>query len=169
MTSDELTTAELQSLELNVNLELARRLRNQGECYPPSSADRINSLTRAGEALSLLSRHKTQNVLYWRVVIEKIARLRLLGDLRESERQLESASAQNPPASVGQQLRAERIRVAPARGNVDDALAEASTAADRVPSAELDFARLEAFLAAAKRETNRHKDVDAAAWQRGAS
>ena len=51
MTSDELTTAELQSLELNVHLEMARALRNQAECYPPTSADRINSLTRAGEAL----------------------------------------------------------------------------------------------------------------------
>ncbi len=168
MTSDELTTAELQSLELNVHLEMARALRNQAECYPPTSADRINSLTRAGEALSVLSRHKTQNVLYWRAAIEKIARLRLLGDLREAEQQLDAASAQNPPASIEQQLRAERIRVALARGNVDDALAEAGTAADRVASAELDFARLEVFLAAAKRETDRHKDADAAEWQRRA-
>jgi|GEM_PF-338972 len=168
MTSDELTTAELQSLELNVHLEMARALRNQAECYPPTSADRINSLTRAGEALSVLARHKTQNALYWRAALEQIARLRLLGDLREAERQLAAASAQNPPASIEQQLRAERIRLALARGNVDDALAEAGTAADRVASAELDFARLEAFLAAAKRETDRHKDADAAEWQRRA-
>jgi len=168
MTGDELTTTELQSLELNVNLDLTRALRNQAECYPPTSADRINSLTRAGEALSMLSRHKTQNMLYWRAVIEQITRLRLLGDFREAERQLETASAQNPPPSVEQQMRAERIRVALARGTVDDALAEASTAADRVPSAELDFARLEAFLAAAKREADRHKDAEAAEWQRRA-
>lgn len=168
MTSDELTAAELQSLELNVNLELARALRNQAECYPPASADRINSLTRAGEALSTLARHKTQNLLYWRATFEQIARLRLLGDLRAAEQQLEAAATQRPPAQVEQQLRCERIRVALARGNVDDALAEAGTAADRVPSAELDFARMEAFLAAAKREADRHKDADAAEWQRRA-
>lgn len=168
MTSEELTTAELQSLELNVHLELARALRNQAECYPPASADRINSLTRAGEALSMLARHKTQNVLYWRAALEQIARLRLLGELREAEQQLAAASAQNPPASIEQQLRAERIRLALARGSVDDALAEASPAADRVPSAELDFARLEAFLASAKREADRHKDAEASEWQRRA-
>jgi tetratricopeptide (TPR) repeat protein len=168
MANDELTTAELQSLELNVHLELARALRNQAECYAPASADRINSLTRASEALAVLSRHKTQNALYWRAALEQIAGLRLLGDFREAEQRVKSADAQRPPAIVEQQLRAERIRVALARGNVDDALAEAGTAADRVPSAELDFARLEAFVAAAKRDSDWHKDAEAAAWQRRA-
>ncbi len=168
MTGDELTVAELQSLELNVQLELARALRNQAECYPPASADRLNSLTRAGEALSLLSRHKEQNLLYWRAALEELARRRLLGDLREAEQQLKTLSSQSPPPAIEQQLRAERIRVALQRGNVDDALAEAGTAADRAPSAELDFARLEAFLAAWRREADRHNDGEATRWQQRA-
>jgi len=160
-----LSTAELQSLQMHVQLELARTLRNQALSYPEGSADRINALTRGGEALSAVIRSGERSPLTWSAELEEIARQRLLGEYSAADRKLAELDKTQPPPAVSQKLRAERMRLALARGRVDDALAEAGTAANMPRGAEVDFARLETLLAAWSRATQRQQPAAAAEWQ----
>ena len=123
-----LSTAELQSLQAHVHLELARALRNQAMCYPEGSADRINALTRGGEALSAVIRSGERGPITWSAELEEISRQRLLGEYSAADRKLAELDKTQPPPAVAQLIRAERMRLALARGRVDDALAEAGTA-----------------------------------------
>ncbi len=162
---DGLSTAELQSLQMNVQLELARTLRNQALCYPEGSPDRINALVRAGEALSAVMRPNERSMLTWSAELEEVARQRLLGEYSTAARKLDELDKTQPPPSIAQQIRAERMRLALARDRVDDALAEAGTAANMPHGPEVDFARLETLLAAAHRARERRQAERSAEWQ----
>lgn len=164
----ELSTAQLQSLEMNVRFELARALRNQALCYPSGTADRINSLSRAIESLAPLLAQQLATPLVWSAALEEIACLRLLGEYPGAERKLARLKKSQPQPEFADQLRAERIRVALARGQIDEALSEAGAAGRQRSSAVVQFARLEALLAAWRRASERRHAAEAADWQRRA-
>ncbi|MEX0677742.1 MAG: tetratricopeptide repeat protein [Pirellulales bacterium] len=166
---NELSTDQFQSLELNVRFELARALRNQALSYRPGTADRINSLSRAIESLAGVLAQQSATPLVWSAAIEEIACFRLLGEYPQAESKLARLEKSQPPPEFAEQLRAERIRVALARGQIDDALSEAGVSARQQPAgAHLEFARLEALVAAWRRAGERHNEAEASDWQRRA-
>mgnify|MGYP002622406178 CR=1 FL=1 len=160
------TQAELQSLQSHVRYELAQALREQALCYPPGSADRINSLTQAGEALSEVLLGDVRSALTWSAALEDVARLRLLGECPGAEKRLATLTKQGLPPALAGRVRAERIQLALARGRLDEALAEAGT--QQPTSAEAEYARLEALVAAWQYDAKRQNDDRAAAWQKRA-
>jgi tetratricopeptide (TPR) repeat protein len=163
----ELSTAALQSLQMNVRYELARALRNQAMCYQRGTADRINSLSQAVESLSSVLPAQPRTPLVWSAAIEQIACLRLLGEYPQAERELARLEKGEPPPEFAQQLRAERIRLALDRGRVDEALSEAG-GAQQPTGAAAELARLEALLAAFRRADAQPGAPEAADWQRRA-
>jgi tetratricopeptide (TPR) repeat protein len=165
--ADELSAAELQSLEMNVRFELARALENQALCYPTGTADRINSLSQAVQLLAGVSAAQPRTPLVWRAALEQIVCLRLLGEYPQAERELVRLEKSQPPGEVAERLQAERIRLALARGRVDEALSEAG-GARQLNGAEAELARLEALLAAFARADRRAGGAEAADWQRRA-
>jgi tetratricopeptide (TPR) repeat protein len=169
MTDSSLSTAELQSLQVNLQFQLAKVLISQAQSYPVGSADRINALSRAGESLQRIARQKSRTALVWSAALEELARLRLLGEYSTAESQLAELAGAQPPAAIASRLQAERIRLALARQRLDDALAEAGAAAQAKQGPDVDLARLEAQLAAWRRATSQHLDDEAAEWQRRAT
>lgn len=165
----ELSPAQLQSLETNVRYELARALRNQALCYPLGTADRINSLSLAAEQLAVMTSAEPRTPLDWSAALAEIACLRLLGEYPAAQRKIAGYEKRKPPAGVAQQLRAERVRLALARGRIDEALSEAGAPGPgQATGAEAELARLEALLAAWKRAGGQRNASDAADWQRRA-
>lgn len=108
---DELSAAEWTALKRNVDYQLARAYRNQGETYPPRSADRTASLDQALETLALLARSETTDALTWQARLDEVVCRRLLGDLDGAERMLGLIDEQKPPPDVADRARAQRIRV----------------------------------------------------------
>jgi tetratricopeptide (TPR) repeat protein len=164
-----LNAAELQSVLVNLQYQLAKTLISQAQSYPVSSADRINALSRAGESLQRIVRQKSRTALVWSAALEELARLRLLGEYSTAESQLAELAASRPPEAVASRLQAERIRLALARQRLDEALAEAGTAANAKQGPDIDLARLETQLAAWRRATSQHLDDEATEWQRRAT
>lgn len=166
---DALSPAQLQSLEMNVRVELARALRNQALCYRPGTADRINSLSLAVESLSGVARDPLGTPLEWSVALEEIACLRLLGEYPDAEKKISQLEKNKPSLDFAQQLRAERIRLALAGGHLDEALSEAGAAGRQPPTgADSEMARLEALLTAWRRADQRQNAAEAADWQQRA-
>ncbi|MBI3839995.1 MAG: hypothetical protein HY288_18900 [Planctomycetia bacterium] len=166
----ELTPAELSSLQLHARSQLARGLRNLGLCYPPSSADRVNALTQAMELLSELVQHDPQTTLAWSSRLDEITCLRLLEDYGAVEKKL----AQLEKSAVGpegaERMRAERIRLALARHQIDEALSDAGRggAITRAAWADANYAQLEAYLAARERAQQQRDATEAAEWEKTA-
>jgi hypothetical protein len=164
----QLSAAELASLDLHVRHELARALKNQGLCYPPASPDRINSLGQAIESLAALARHDMTGELAWSVRLDEIACLRLVGNFRDAERKLLQAARTEPSRAIEPKLRAERIRLALARGRIDEALSEAGPAGATKDSASADesLAKLEAYLAGWRRGREQDDLASAQPWEK---
>ena len=167
---DALTVAELSSLELHIRYQLARALRNQGLCYAANSADRLNSLGQADELLVALARHEMTPQLAWSVRLDEIAVLRLIGNYREAEKKLVQADRQEPTPETIARLRAERIRIALARGRIDEALSEAGPPGIKSPNAppEANLAPLEAYIAGWQRARRAQDKTNAARWEQAA-
>ncbi len=166
----QLTAAELSSLQLHVRSQLARGLRNLGLCYPPSSADRVNALTQAMEFFSALAQENPDTTLSWSGRLDEIACLRLLEDYPAVEKKLAQLEKSSVPRQVEGRLRAERIRLALARHQIDEALSEAGRggAVTRADRADANYAQLEAYLAARERAQQRHDAPTAAEWEKTA-
>ncbi len=120
----QLSAAQLASLATHVRYQLARCLRNQGLCYPQGTADRINALTQAVELLPAIARQDLETPLAWSSRLDEIACLRWLEDYAGAEKLLANCEKREPPARVIPKLRAERIRLALARGQIDEAISE---------------------------------------------
>jgi len=161
-----LSAAQLASLELHVRYETARALRNQALCYPAGSADRTNSLTQAIESLAPVIRLDQRTPLVWSAMAEEIACWRLLGDFRETAAKLAAAEKEQPSPGFRNRLRAERIRLALAQREIDEALAEAGSSERQSGSAEVDLARLETLLAARDRASQQQPPEDPVPWER---
>ncbi len=162
---ESLSLAQLQSLQANVQVQLAQALRNQALCYPAGSPDQLNSLTQAVEVLADVLRQPPRTRLGVTAQLEEIRCLRLLGEHSAAERKLHDLEQNSPPPQTAQLLRAERIELALARGHIDEALSEAGARQQRDTGPEAEFARLEAQLAAWKRARLRNDEAAAADWQ----
>lgn len=108
---DEPTAAEWAALKRNVDYQLARAYRNQGESYPLLSADRTAALDQAIKELELLARTEATDAVTWQARLDEVVCRRLQTDLEGAERMLELIAAQSPPADVAERARAQRIRV----------------------------------------------------------
>lgn len=163
----ELGAHQLASLQENLRYQLARALRNQAECYGTNSPDRANSLTRAVKLLGPLSGLDVAHPLAWKSRIDLIVSYRLLADFDAARRQLEALSALKPPPPVELRARAQRIHLALATGRLADAIAVLSQGSeiDGTTSPELDYAWLEAYLAAGRAAADAGQSAKAAAWQ----
>ncbi len=152
---------ELAGLERNIGYQSARVYRNQALCYPPQSADRVNSLSQALEKIRPVARLPVADRLVWRSRIEEAIALRLLGNLTAAQQAItglaEAAKDEPWAALVG---RAEQIRLLIDAGQVDQAIQLADQFGRQPPdpstdptmsaaAGELDLARLEATIAAA--------------------
>ena len=160
----QLATAELQSLQLNVQYELGRALMDQALCYPPASPDRINALSQASAALAAVTRQDLQTSLIFSASLEEIACWRLMDEFSLASRKLAELAKAPLDDDLAQRLRAERIHLALARGQIDEALSEAGASGQQPTGPEAAFARLEALLAAWRRATQ-HRAADSADWQ----
>jgi hypothetical protein len=163
----QMTTNELLSLDKNVQYQLARAYRNQGQTYPPGSDDQINSLTQAAEMLKPLTLLDGVNPLAWQSRLEEIDCYRLLKDEAGAEQRLAVLESQEPPPQIALGARAQRVRLALARGQIAQALAEfkSGRSLEGQTSAELDLAWLETCLAAWRKASEAMQTVEAQQWQ----
>lgn len=144
-----LTAAEVDALQKNLAYQAARTLRNQGECYPPQSADRANSITAALEKLDRLAELAVADDVVWRSRLDRVVCYRLVGDPRRAVAALAELIGAKPPEAIALEAQAEKIRLLIAAGEIDQALAEAgATASAAARSANLAFAQLESHIAA---------------------
>jgi hypothetical protein len=169
---DEPTAAELVALKRHADYQLARAYRNQGESYPPRSADRAAALDQATKALEQLARSETTDELTWQARLDEVVCRRLLGDLDGAERMLGLIDKQSPPADTAERARAQRIRVRldaalmdEAKKFITDADADAATAA----SPEVRLAVLEWMLASSRAAAKANRPADATEWQNRAA
>ena len=163
----QLTVDELGALQRHVNYQLARTFRDQGRSYPAGSADRTNSLRQAVELLSSLAQTDDADSLAWQSRLDEIVCDRLLEDPDAAKRHLMQLAERDPPPKVALGARAEEIRLALDRGQLDEAMAVAdegcTIAGER--SAELDFALLETMVTAWKAAANEEQDERASQYQ----
>lgn len=162
-----LTADQLLSIDNNVGYQLARALRNQAACYGPETADRANSLTQAAKLLGPLARLDPENPLVWKSHLDLVASYRLLADHQTARRQLAALLARQPPPAVALRARAELVRLELAAGRVAEAVAlvPQTPQLDGTTSADLDYAVLQAYLAAAAAATDEGQPDTAARWQ----
>ena len=164
---DQLTDQQLVSLQKNIQYQLARALRNQGQCYPSESADLANSLAKAVELLEPLANLDSTHPLAWKSRIGQVVCYRLLVDLATARRKLDALLQQKPPPSIALRGRAERIRLALAGGKVAEAVAglSAGRELDGNISSDLDYAWLEVYMAAWRAAADEGDGQKAAGWQ----
>ena len=161
---------ELLSLKRNINYQLARALRNQAFCYRAGTADRANALNQALERLRPVAESTDTSDLVWRARIDQMVCLRLQGQLATANLHLAKLAKDQPPTWVKLRLQAERIRVLLARGELDQAITRVNKGhqVDGPSSAELDFAHIEAYLAAASAAQKAGRKDDVQQWQQRA-
>lgn len=168
--AEQLSTAQLLSLEMNLRHELARALLNQGLCYPTTSADRVNSLSQAMELLKSLEQQELEPKLAWSVSLDTVAALRAMDDYPAARRRLAALEKKEPPPAIAPRLRVERILLALARGQIDEALNEAGRSGPRPHAdwAPAEYAQLEAYTTAWQKASERKDAGEAARWERTA-
>jgi tetratricopeptide (TPR) repeat protein len=171
---DGLSRQELTSLERNLRLQLARGYRMSAEGYPTKSPEAIDAAQQAREQLEPLLTLAPESNLGWRSRLEaarSLASERKYGDAKSALDDLKRAKL--PPAATAA-IEAERIRMLLAAGRVDDALAAArgsmsateptesndlrltrTAHAPNPATAELKIARLEAIVAAYRRNNSK--------------
>lgn len=162
----DLDASELIALRRNVAFQLARAYRNQGQSYPPQSPDRVNSLRQAAEKFAELSGGDTPDEVTWRCRLDEIACLRLLEDFRAAAGRLSQLPSLDPPPTIAAGARAEQIRLALAVGRLPDALRAVDAARQAAePSADLDYACLEAYASAWRAAAEAHDQQKSSQWQ----
>jgi tetratricopeptide (TPR) repeat protein len=143
-----LTQRQLTSLERNIQYQLARACRNQGQSYPASSPDRAHSMTRAVDLLESLASLETSHPLGWKSRIDRMVCHRLLDDGATAARELQALLDQKPPPSIELRARAEGMLLALSAGRWEEvgAIMDRGRELGGVTSAELDYAWLKCYL-----------------------
>ena len=147
---DQFTDYQLAALEKNLQYQLARALRNQGQCYADESPDRANSLTQAVALLEPLANLETTHPLAWKSRIDEVVCHRLLADYPTAQRKLDALLAEKPPAPIALHARAEQVRLALAARQPPEAILASAVGREieGVTSGDLDYALLQVYLAA---------------------
>ena len=162
-----LTADELIALRNNVRYQIARGFRNRALCYPIGSQDRIAALASATEMLDrILTELGENDSLTWQVRIDRIVCERLLGDTLQALQRIRALKASGESVDTASRLRAEEIRCLVALqqyGELPRALQTQNTATPS--SAELDFARLEGYLALWKAASDAQDEAAAKNWR----
>lgn len=153
--ADQPTADDWYRIRRNVDYQLGRAYRNQGESYPAKSPDRLSALEQAVETFESLTRAELTDPITWQARLEEVSCKRLLGDLMSAEKILDLIDANAPPADVADRARAQRIRVRIAAGRLDEARKYLSDA-DTDPASSVDpdvrLAALEYLIASAAAE-----------------
>jgi tetratricopeptide (TPR) repeat protein len=162
---DQPTADHWFSMRRNVDYQLGRAYRNQGESYPAKSADRLSALEQAVETFESLTRAELTDPITWQARLEEVTCKRLLGDLTSAEKILDLIDANAPPADIADQARAQRIRVRIAANRLDEAR-KFLTDADTDPASSVDpdvrLAALEWLIASAAAEESAGRAQQAA-------
>jgi hypothetical protein len=162
---DDLSSGELTALERNLQYQLARAFRNQGESYPEKSPDRANSLRQAVELLQPLT-SADQDATAWSARLDEIVCLRLLEDFDAAGEKIHKTTQMNPPSAMTLAVHAEEIRLLLDLDQLDEALAVVEKLqAAGTKTADLDYACLEAYVAAWRRASEGNLTADASQWQ----
>lgn len=166
-----LSAAELSTLQRNVNYQLARAYRNQGQTYAAGSADRLSALQQAATLLSPLTASEPADSLVWQSRLDDIVCHRLMQDDDGTMRRLASLAKQQPPPRIALAAQAEQVRLKLDRKKLNEALslADAGRAMDGQTSSDLDYAILETYVAAWRAASETNKKDDATRWQAKAS
>ncbi len=155
---------ELRSLDRNVRFELAKSLRRQAEAYPTGSEDRTHAATQAVELFRTLAELQDSEPLAWPSGVQLIACERLLQHWNEADQGVKQCQIDQLPSALRGPLRAEMLRLALAREDVDAALKLAVQPDDdgREHVLDEDLALLEVHLAAAQSASERKEQAAAA-------
>jgi len=139
---------ELVSLDRHIQFQLARAYRNQGQSYPPASADRANSLSAALELLEELAALEITHPLAWKSRIDQIVCLRLLGDVDRARERLQSLAKLDAPPEIALWARAEGLLLALATERWEEvgAIMDQGRQIAGTTSPYLDYAWLKACL-----------------------
>lgn len=162
----DLDSSELLALQRNLGFQLARALRNQGQSYPPQSADRTNSLRQAAEKFAEIGDGDSPDDISWRSRLDEIICLRLLEDFQNAAARLTQLASLEPPPAIAAGARAEQIRLALAVRRLPDALRAADAALAGVEqTADLAYACLEAYASAWRAATESGDGQKSSLWQ----
>ena len=163
----DLSANELVSLQRNIDYQLARAFRNQGESYPAKSADRTNSLRQAVEQLQTVAAGDASDAIGWLARTDEVRCLRLLENFDAATGRLNALDEQKPPPTIAATLRAEQIRLLLDQHRLVDAVAAADKAGARHSerTADIDYACLEAYVAAWRAASKADRATDATQWQ----
>ncbi len=116
------TVLELESLQRNLKLQLARGYRNQALCYAEESVDRVNSLSLALQQLPDVVSQPLDDTSVWRARVEQLVCLRLLKKLPEAERLLAKWQSESPPTTIASRLAGEQLQIRLEERDFDNAL-----------------------------------------------
>jgi tetratricopeptide (TPR) repeat protein len=170
----ELSAEELDRLQVNIGLHLAKARKLQAMCYPAESRDRQAMLLATLDALEqAVARLDSADPLAAEIRVLQMECFRLLGRLDEAERIWPLVDKEEISPHIRRRGLAEGARLLIAAGNPLDAITlldHARFAAITSPSdPELKLARLEVLLAAAKQSEGTNQASNAAKQQRAAA
>ncbi|HET6879175.1 MAG TPA: hypothetical protein VFI31_03405 [Pirellulales bacterium] len=165
--SGDLNANELAGLTRTLDYQLTRAFRNQGQSYPHDSADRTNSLRQAVERLKLLAAAEVDDAVAWPARLDEVVCLRLLELFDAAETRLVKLEEVQPPPAFAAALQAEQIRLSLDRRQLERALAAAdkARASGTEITPDLEYACLEAYIAAWHAAEKGQRSADAAGWQ----
>jgi hypothetical protein len=169
-----LSAQELERLQMNVGLHLAKARRQQALCYDTASRDRKALLLATVDTIEqAVAKLPAEDELAGEMRVLQITCLRELGRFDEAQRLWPLIDTDDQPPAVRRAGLAEAARLLIAADLPQDAL----TLLDEprfVPLAtgdapELQLARLEAMLAASQQAAEAKKSEEQARWQRAAA
>lgn len=158
---------ELLALSRKITLQSAEAAEEQGLSYPADSLDRTNGMVQAIQRVEPLTKLRPDTQVLWPALLLEIRALRWLGRLDEADAKVARLLERQPPPQVALAAKAEAVRVAIARGNLDVAtrLINQGREIDGQLSPELDYACFETYLALWKQAEEKQNKADIKLWQ----
>jgi hypothetical protein len=101
-----LTVAELEALDGNLSLQIARCQRQLGLSYAPQTADRDDALQQAIQRLTPLAGRTPANEITWIARVDMAACLHELGRSNVAQQLVDRWQQENPPEPFAQRLQA---------------------------------------------------------------
>ncbi len=151
-----LSARELLAMQRSVSYQLARAQRNVARCFDKDSADRVDALTQAIGHLTRVIGAKEPDALSWKARLDQAACHRLLGHFQQAREALATITA-GSPAGLQAAVVTEQVRLALAQDEPDRAISLLAgsngrpAAGSAYQRAELQYVRLETYLAAWQR------------------
>ncbi|MBI1248685.1 tetratricopeptide repeat protein [bacterium] len=162
-----LSSDQLLALSRRVTLSHAEAFEEQGLAYPADSLDRTNGMAQALQQVEPLTKLRPDTQVLWPARLLEIRAMRFLGRLDQAEARIAYLLQQEPPPQVALAARAELVRIALAKNNLDAAvkLINQGREIDGQLSPEFDFACFETYLAEWKLAEQEHQTEEVKTWQ----